>query len=161
MARHPLDGAVEDEIFEAEQAREPALVAPEGCRERAKVGVLGVFARAYRPLIICEAQRVVADDVLDLEHHRGVLPRPAKTEDLDAGMVAGGVALGELALQDLQPLQLLGRQLAEHRVALRRLRVQGRGRVSGDQFAAGQRNRPRWRPHGAGARCRPPGSTAA
>ena len=112
MARQALERAVENEVFEAEQAREPALVAAEGGREVAQVGVVRVLARADRALVIGEPQRVVADGVLDPEHHGGVLPGAAEAEDLDARMLAPGVALGELLLEDLQALQLLGRQLA-------------------------------------------------
>ena len=90
----------------------------------AQVRVDGVLAGADRALVIGEPQRVVADRVLEPEHHGGVLPGAAEAEDLDPRALALGVALGELVLEDLQALQLLGRQLLEDRVALGRLGVE-------------------------------------
>src|SRR5688500_6100571 len=121
MLGQALERPVEDEVFEAEEAGEAAAIASEGAGEMAEIGGDGVLAGPDSALVIGKPERVVADRVLEAEHHGRVLPGAAEAEDLDARALAPGMTLVELALERLQALQLLGRQLAEHGVARGRL----------------------------------------
>jgi hypothetical protein len=152
-----VERPVQDEVLEPEQGRQTALVASEGRGELAEIRVDGVLAGTDGALVVGKPQRVVADRILQTEHHRRVLPCAAETQDLDARMLSAGVALRQFLLQELEPLQLFRRKLLKHRIALRRFRVEGRCSVAPDQLSGGEGDEDRSRSHPPGARRVGPG----
>ena len=106
----------------------------------AKVRINGIFAGADGALVILDAQRVVAERILELQDHGGILPGATEAEDFDARRVALGMTGGEFGCEDGEALRLARRQFGEDGVSADRLRVEGRGGVAPDEFAGGYRH---------------------
>src|SRR5271165_5910335 len=133
-------GAIEDQIFEAEQGSQAALVAAERAGEMTQVRIAGVVAWTNRAFVAVDPKRVIADGVLELQHHRGVLPRARKAKDLDARMIAVAGLVGNVAPQHGETGGVARRHFGVDAVAVDGFGVEWRGGVSPKNFAAADEN---------------------
>ena len=117
--RHLLDRPVEHDVFQAERARERAVVAVERRREGALLGEIRRLARRDQAVVEADAQRVVAVDRFEPAHHREILPGAADAHDLDARTLAVARAARRSPARGRRARPRRRPGLLEHRIVTR------------------------------------------
>jgi len=78
-----------------------AIVAAKSTRIVAQGEILGILPGADGAFVIVDAQRIIAERIFEFENHRGILPGPFETENLDTRPVAVAHPGGDVLAQSL------------------------------------------------------------